>query len=204
MSVGNLFARLGGAQLKVLAHCPGERNRFVYQGVINLIASTISALGMGFLASSFFIERDGWFAVVVSVLIGVLLGTLLLLLNVVSVKTMLSVSRKRVFLRAIPRLLPGICVGIVIAFPLTVQVFRTEVDSWIVEHGELSTFGTRMRALSSIPGIKSALVMTCILVIVIEVLPTLVQTMVALSGDTLYDRVAKRLNQEDPVDLNDD
>jgi hypothetical protein len=126
--IGDGLAALAGAHPEVLEATPGARARFVALGGVLL-----STGGLAMLSASFAVHMalGAWWPV--AMLIGLGWGAV-----IVNLDRMLLVgmahdsSLKRNAVLAVPRIVLALVLGVVIATPLTLQVFHQEIDTRIV------------------------------------------------------------------------
>ncbi|MCV2488288.1 DUF4407 domain-containing protein [Geodermatophilus sp. YIM 151500] len=127
-SIGNGLAALGGARPDVLAAAPGARPRFVALGGVLLSTGGLAVLSAAFAVA---MALGVWWPL--ALLVGLGWGAV-----VVNLDRMLLVgmahdaSLKRNLLLAVPRVGLALVLGVVIATPLTLQVFHREIDTEIV------------------------------------------------------------------------
>jgi hypothetical protein len=126
--IGNGLAVLSGARPDVLAAAPGARAKFVALGGVLLSTGALALVSMAFAVH---MALGVWWPF--AVLIG--LGWAFVVINL---DRMLLVgmahdsSLKRNLILAVPRVGLALVLGIVIATPLTMQVFSKEIDTEIV------------------------------------------------------------------------
>ncbi|TFV82790.1 DUF4407 domain-containing protein [Blastococcus sp. CT_GayMR20] len=126
--IGNGLAVLAGARPDVLAAAPGARAKFVALGGVLLSTGGLAVVSMAFAVH---MALGAWWPL--ALLVGLGWG-----LVVVNLDRMLLVgmahdsSLKRNLVLAVPRVGLALVLGIVIATPLTMQVFSKEIDTEIV------------------------------------------------------------------------
>ncbi|TQN42086.1 uncharacterized protein DUF4407 [Blastococcus colisei] len=126
--IGNWLAVLAGARPDVLAAAPGARAKFVALGGVLLSTGGLALVSMAFAVH---MALGVWWPV--ALLVGLGWG-----LVVVNLDRMLLVgmahdaSLKRNLVLAVPRVGLALVLGVVIATPLTMQVFGKEIDTEIV------------------------------------------------------------------------
>jgi hypothetical protein len=126
--IGNWLAVLAGARPDVLAAAPGARSKFVALGGVLLSTGGLALVSMAFAVH---MALGVWWPF--ALLAGVGWG-----LVVVNLDRMLMVgmahdsSLKRNLILAVPRVGLALILGVVIATPLTMQVFSQEIDTEIV------------------------------------------------------------------------
>ena len=122
------MATLAGARHDVLEAAPGARSRFVALGGVLL-----STGGLAVLSAAFAVHMALGASWVVALLVGLGWGTV-----IVNLDRMLLVgmghdaSVRRNVALAVPRVGLALVLGVVIATPLTLQVFHREIDTQIV------------------------------------------------------------------------
>ncbi|MGY1834412.1 DUF4407 domain-containing protein [Blastococcus sp. SYSU DS0510] len=126
--IGDGLAVLAGARPDVLAAAPGARPRFVALGGVLLSTGALAAVSAAFAVA---MALGVWWPL--AVLVGLAWGTV-----VVNLDRMLMVgmahdpSLKRNVAMAVPRVGLALVLGVVVATPLTLQVFHKEIDAEIV------------------------------------------------------------------------
>ena len=126
--IGNGLAVLAGARPDVLAAAPGARSKFVALGGVLLSTGGLALVSMAFAVH---MALGVWWPF--ALLCGLGWG-----LVVVNLDRMLLVgmahdaSLKRNLVLAVPRVGLALILGVVIATPLTMQVFSKEIDTEIV------------------------------------------------------------------------
>ena len=125
---GNALAVLAGARSDVLTATPGARPRFVALGGVLL-----STGGLALVSAAFAVHMALGAPWVVALLVGLGWGTVIVNLDRMLLVGMAhDASVKRNVALAVPRVGLGLVLGIVIATPLTLQVFHREIDTEIV------------------------------------------------------------------------
>jgi Domain of unknown function (DUF4407) len=126
--MGDGLATLAGARPDVLAAAPGARSKFVALGGVLLSTGGLALVSMAFAVH---MSLGVWWPL--ALLVGVGWG-----LVVVNLDRMLLVgmahdaSLKRNLVLAVPRVGLALVLGVVIATPLTLQIFAKEIDTEIV------------------------------------------------------------------------
>jgi hypothetical protein len=126
--IGDGLAGLAGARSDILELTPGARSKFVALGGVLLSTGALAVLSMAFAVH---MALGVWWPI--AALVGLGWGTV-----VVNLDRMLLVgmahdaSLKRNLILAVPRVGLALVLGVVIATPLTLQVFHKEVDTQIV------------------------------------------------------------------------
>jgi hypothetical protein len=126
--LGTLLARLGGADPKLLDEAPGQRSRFIQMGIVLLSTSGLAVLSMAFAL------RDALHApVVVAALLGLIWGAIILNLDRLLILTMRpGGTRWRLAAMIAPRIVMAALLGIVIATPLTLRIFASEIEKEMI------------------------------------------------------------------------
>src|SRR5215218_5774165 len=126
--IGDALATLGGARPELLEAAPGARSRFVALGGVLLSTGGLAVVSMAFAVA---MALGVWWPL--ALLVGLGWGAV-----VVNLDRMLLVgmahdsSLKRNLVLAVPRVALALVLGVVVATPLTLQVFHKEIDSEIV------------------------------------------------------------------------
>ncbi|WP_395245416.1 DUF4407 domain-containing protein [Agromyces sp. MMS24-K17] len=121
--IGEGLARFGGARPEVLQHAIGQRPRYVAMGLVLIATATVSAVAASF-ALAISLAAPPWVAVVGGVGWG---------LVILAIDRMLIVGMPRQpkasanLLVALPRVALALVIGVVVATPLTLQVFEREI-----------------------------------------------------------------------------
>jgi hypothetical protein len=128
LRIGNGLAVLAGARTDLLTVAPGARARFVALGGVLL-----STGGLALVSAAFAVHMALGAPWIVALLVGLGWGTVIVNLDRMLLVGMAhDASVKRNVLLAVPRVGLGLVLGIVIATPLTLQVFHREIDTEIV------------------------------------------------------------------------
>jgi hypothetical protein len=126
--IGDGLAGLSGARSDILELAPGARSKFVALGGVLLSTGALAVLSMCFAVH---MALGVWWPV--ALLVGLGWGAV-----VVNLDRMLLVgmahdaSLKRNLVLAVPRVGLALVLGVVIATPLTLQVFHKEIDTQVV------------------------------------------------------------------------
>lgn len=126
--IGDGLAGLAGARTDILAVAPGARSKFVALGGVLLSTGALAVLSMTFAVH---MALGVWWPF--ALLVGLGWGAV-----VVNLDRMLLVgmahdaSLKRNLVLAVPRVGLALVLGVVIATPLTLQVFHREIDTEVV------------------------------------------------------------------------
>jgi hypothetical protein len=125
---GNGLAALGGARADLLEIAPGARPRFVAMGGVLLSTGGLAVLSAAFAVH---MALGVWWPL--ALLAGLGWGFVIVNLDRMLVVGMAhDASVKRNMLMAVPRVGLALVLGVVIATPLTLQVFAKEIDTEIV------------------------------------------------------------------------
>lgn len=154
---GDFLAWLGGADLKVLALAPGsERTRFIQMAIVLLTTSGIGALSM------MFALRDGVHtAAVVAVIGGLVWGFIILNLDRFLVLSMGHTRDwKRLLLMALPRLLLAAVISTVVATPLTLRIFASDITNQMAQSNAAESKQVAAQQAQSGPATQAAALRT--------------------------------------------
>lgn len=127
--MGRLLIWLSGARAQILAECPTERPKYIGIGAAILITGTMAAVSLTF-ALVTALKVDLWAALPFALAWGV---------AIVSLDRLFVVSLQRQgpwwahLLRAVPRLLLALLLGVVISTPFILQIFRPEIEHEITQ-----------------------------------------------------------------------
>ena len=127
---GDFLAWLGGADLKILATAPGsERNRFVQMAIVLLTTAGIGSLSM------MFALNDGVHTpLAVAIAGGLVWGFIILNLDRFLVLSMGHARDwKRLLLMALPRLALAAVISLVVATPMTLRIFASDIKNEMVQ-----------------------------------------------------------------------
>lgn len=127
---GDFLAWLGGADLKILAQAPGyERTRFIQMAIVLLTTSGIGTLSM------MFALHDGvGTPLAVAIIGGLVWGFIILNLDRFLVLSMGHTRDwKRLLLMALPRLALAAVISMVVATPLTLRIFASDIKNEMVQ-----------------------------------------------------------------------
>jgi hypothetical protein len=127
---GDFLAWLGGADLKILAQAPGyERTRFIQMAIVLLTTSGIGTLSM------MFALRDGVNTpLAVAIIGGLVWGFIILNLDRFLVLSMGHTRDwKRLLLMALPRLALAAVISIVVATPMTLRIFASDIKNEMIQ-----------------------------------------------------------------------
>ena len=126
--IGDGLAVLAGARPDLLAAAPGARARFVALGGVLL-----STGGLALLSAAFAVHMALGASWIIAVLAGVAWGVVIVNLDRMLLVGMAhDASVRRNLALAVPRVGLGLVLGVVIATPLTLQVFHKEINTEIV------------------------------------------------------------------------
>jgi hypothetical protein len=127
--IGNGMAVLAGARPDVLASAPGARAKFVALGGVLLSTGGLAAVSAAFAVH---MALGVWWPF--ALLVGLGWGAVIVNLDrMVLVGMGHDASWKRNLVLAVPRVGLALILGIVVATPLTLQVFHKEIDAEIVQ-----------------------------------------------------------------------
>ncbi|KQM81208.1 DUF4407 domain-containing protein [Agromyces sp. Leaf222] len=121
--LGDRLATFGGARPDALELAPGQRQRYLAMGLVLIATAAVSAAAASF-ALAMALKTPTWVAVVVGICWG---------LVILAIDRMLVVGMPRQprapanLLLAIPRVALALVIGVVVATPLTLQVFEREI-----------------------------------------------------------------------------
>jgi hypothetical protein len=127
---GDFLAWLGGADRKILAQAPGyERTRFIQMAIVLLTTSGIGTLSM------MFALHDGvGTPLAVAIIGGLVWGFIILNLDRFLVLSMGHTRDwKRLLLMALPRLALAAVISMVVATPLTLRIFASDIKNEMVQ-----------------------------------------------------------------------
>ena len=133
---GDRLAWLGGADLEVLDQVPHERARFVQMAIVLLTTSGIGTLSM------MFALHDGVHVALTAAVVGGLVwGFIILNLDRFLVLSMGHTRDwKRLLLMALPRLALAAVISVVVATPLTLRIFASDINNqMMIAHATEST-----------------------------------------------------------------
>lgn len=123
LRLGTALARLGGADLAILEQTTAQKSRFIQMGLVLLSTAGLAALSMTYALV------DGLRTpVVAAAALGLVWGVVILNLDRLLIVTMRPTnSRWRLFAMVAPRIVMAALLGIVIATPLTLRIFASEI-----------------------------------------------------------------------------
>ena len=154
---GDFLAWLGGGDLKVLALAPdSERTRFIQMAVVLLTTSGIGTLSM------MFALRDGVHTpVVVAGIGGLAWGFIILNLDRFLVLSMGHARDwKRLLLMALPRLLLAAVISTVVATPLTLRIFASDITNQMAQSNAAESKQVAAEQAQSGPATQAAALLT--------------------------------------------
>jgi hypothetical protein len=126
--IGDGMAVLAGARPEVLASAPGARARFVALGGVLLSTGGLAVLSAAFAVH---MALGVWWPF--ALLVGLGWGTVIVNLDRMLLVGMAhDASLRRNLMLAVPRIALALVLGVVIATPLTLQVFHREIDTEVV------------------------------------------------------------------------
>ncbi|MGI9822274.1 DUF4407 domain-containing protein [Agromyces sp. Marseille-Q5079] len=123
--LGDRLATFGGARPDVLERTPGQRQRYLAMGLVLIATAAVSAAAASF-ALAMALKAPTWVAVVV----GLCWGLVILAIDRMLVVGMPRQPRASAnLLLALPRVALALVIGVVVATPLTLQVFEREIEA---------------------------------------------------------------------------
>jgi hypothetical protein len=138
-NIGETLARLGGANLTVLAKVESARGRFIQMGLVLLSTAGLAVLSMSF-AMTTGLHEPWWVAIPV----GLGWGFVIINLDRLLIQHMKpGATLKRAIAMVVPRILIASLLGIVIATPLVLQIFQPEIAA------EMSTYNLKQQNSAS-------------------------------------------------------
>ncbi|QTX05705.1 DUF4407 domain-containing protein [Agromyces archimandritae] len=123
--IGDTLTTLGGARAEVLERAPGDRQRYLAMGLVLLTTAAVSAA-----SASFALAMALSAPLPVAILIGICWGGIIL-----AIDRMLVVGLSRQpsawanVLLGLPRVALALVIGVVVATPLTLQIFDREINA---------------------------------------------------------------------------
>ena len=125
--ITHFFLLASGADLKILEQCPSDRNKYAGIGATIFFTGLFAAMAAAY---ALFTVFDSYW---ISVLLGLLWGTMIFNLDRYIVSSMRKDSRQyRELLTALPRIILAVVISIVIARPLELKVFGKEIESELI------------------------------------------------------------------------
>jgi hypothetical protein len=137
---------LSGASPRILRQCPTERPKYLGIGGAILVTSAVSSITMAFA-----LRLALTAPLVTSVILAASWGLLVIALDRWLVVSLVRQANPWNYLiLAIPRLILGLLIGIIISTPLILQVFRPTIDQQItvIHKHNVSTYLRQLRASS--------------------------------------------------------
>lgn len=154
---GDFLAWLGGADLKILAQAPGyERARFIQMAIVLLTTSGIGTLSM------MFALHDGVrTALAVAIVGGLVWGFIILNLDRFLVLSMGHARDwKRLLLMALPRLALAAVISMVVATPMTLRIFASDIQNQMVQANADESTQIAKQQLQTGPATQAAAILT--------------------------------------------
>jgi hypothetical protein len=154
---GDFLAWLGGADLKILAQAPGyERTRFIQMAIVLLTTSGIGTLSM------MFALHDGVHTpLAVAIVGGFVWGFIVLNLDRFLVLSMGHTRDwKRLLLMALPRLALAAVISIVVATPMTLRIFASDIKNQMVRVNASESKQVAQQQLQTGPATQAAAILT--------------------------------------------
>jgi hypothetical protein len=128
-ALGDFLALLAGARRDLMAREPGSRARHITMGGVVLSTGAFAALSMAF--ALHMAAGAPW---PLAVALGLGWGVVIVNLDRLLIVGMRhDTSTRRTLLLAAPRVVLAVILGVVIATPLTLQIFRSEIDTKVTE-----------------------------------------------------------------------
>jgi Domain of unknown function (DUF4407) len=123
MDIGTPLARLGGADVEVLEQTTAQKSRFIQMGLVLLSTAGLATLSMTYAL------MDGLRTpLALAAVLGLVWGVIILNLDRLLIITMRPTSsRGRLIAMVAPRVVMAALLGIVIATPLTLRIFASEI-----------------------------------------------------------------------------
>jgi len=123
MDIGTALARLGGADVEVLKQTTAQKSRFIQMGLVLLSTAGLAALSMTYALV------DGLRTpLVAAIALALVWGVIILNLDRLLIITMQpTANRWRLLAMVAPRIVMAALLGIVIATPLTLRIFDSEI-----------------------------------------------------------------------------
>jgi hypothetical protein len=149
-AMGTLLAQLGGAYPRYLEQAPSAKGRFIQMGLVLVSTASLAMLSMSFaLANALHVHW--WLAVP----LGLVWGFIILNLDRMLIQNMrLDGGLWRVVMMIVPRLVIAALLGIVIATPIVLQVFGSEIKAEMEEHNVAET-ASLGNAINDTPNAKN-------------------------------------------------
>lgn len=154
---GDFLAWLGGADLRILAQAPGyERTRFIQMAIVLLTTAGIGTLSM------MFALHDGVHTpLAVAIIGGLAWGFIILNLDRFLVLSMGHArDLKRLLLMALPRLALAAVISMVVATPLTLRIFASDIDNEMVQVNASESKQVATQQLQTGPATQAAAILT--------------------------------------------
>jgi Domain of unknown function (DUF4407) len=150
---GDFLAWLGGADLKILAGAPGyERTRFIQMAIVLLTTS-----GIGTISMMFALDNGVRTPLAVAIIGGFIWGFIILNLDRFLVLSMGHTrDRNRLLLMALPRLLLAAVISIVVATPLTLRIFASDIQNQMVQTNAAESAQIAKQQLTTGPAVQAA------------------------------------------------
>jgi hypothetical protein len=132
--LGNLLARLGGANLEILKRVPTSTGDFVQMAFILLSTAGVAALSMYYALTQAVFTRDHAVPTAAGIALAAGWGVVILNLDRYLTTSMTSVWRgAKILAMAGVRLALALVIGLVISTPLVLQIFASDIDRRLVE-----------------------------------------------------------------------
>lgn len=203
--VGDYLAWLGGGDKAILEKIPQERARFAQMAGALLTTASFAVVSMVFA-----LYNGVKVPLLPSIFFGLLWGIVILNLDRFLVLSMGTTrDRGRLALIALPRLLLALVLSLVIATPLVLRIFASDINAQLVtmQHEGFNKADTgilaQLQALSELSAHSSsteaARLVLLTLFTLIGILPVVAKFLLNLGPLTLYETVAK-LEEEKIID----
>jgi len=184
------FTWVSGADPELLRKVPSAKGRFVSLAMTVLatavlagVSGTIASVTAGF---------SLWFALPLGVGLALTIGVI--------DRAILNIPRRRGVFQslvvALPRLLLALLVGVVLAEPLVLRIFSSEIQSMVGSNaGLLEQMEALNRLADDNPTFRLAYWSVTALLIAMQLLPSLIQILTSLGPPTSYDRLLEKSDQ---------
>jgi Domain of unknown function (DUF4407) len=149
---GDFLAWLGGADLKILAQAPGyERTRFIQMAIVLLATS-----GIGTLSMMFALHNGVQTPLAVAIIGGLAWGFVILNLDRFLVLSMGHTRDwRRLLLMALPRLCLAAVISLVVATPMTLRIFASDIQNQMVQVNAAESKQVAQQQLQSAPATQA-------------------------------------------------
>ncbi len=130
-TVSNIFLFLSGVDSNILKRCPTDRNKYLSIGATIFFTGLLAGIACGYALFTVFESR------LISILGGAIWGVTILNLDrylILSMKLRSGLGAK--LLQALPRLILASLIALIIAKPLELKLFETEIDTVLVQRAQ--------------------------------------------------------------------